>query len=173
MKIRKVIVREHSVNEPVDNEHLHEPRTEPEKWDEDTSESPRDVFGKALKAMSGYDAYVKKHGDHFTNELAEWATQRMENGTGDTHHWSAGYVMKAFARMGLQKPEDKTWGDAMYSANMHYADYFKKSLPTEQDCLKQAYAELTDVDGYPGQIFSRWCADMVKKKVDVPWNLFT
>lgn len=171
MRIRKILIRNRQATDRLRDS---VPMDSPGKGTgtQHTADSPRDVFGRVLEAMGGYDAYERKHGDHFTDELAEWASQRMENGSGDTHRWSVEDVMKAFARMGLQKPDDRTWGDATYSANMHYADYFRKSLPTEQDCLKQAYAELTDVDGYPGQIFSRWCADMVKKKVRVPWNSF-
>ena len=107
-----------------------------------------------------------------TDKLADWATHQMVNGSGENHHWSTSDIEKSFARMGLQKPESMTWGDAMYSSNMHYADYYGKSLPTEKDCLIQAHADLTDIDGYPGKIFNRWYSDMLGKHVDVPWSDF-
>ena len=188
MRVRKVIINqrihgeetEHPGNEPEQTVHetITEHKTEqPEPADGEghsvQENKTRNTLSKALKAMNGYDNYEQKHGGHFTDALAEWATRRMVNSTNDRHHWTVGDVIKAFAKMGFQKPDDRTWGDAMYAANMHYADYYMKSLPTEQDCLKQAYADLTDVDGYPEKIFSRWCADMVKKKVNVPWEEFT
>lgn len=42
----------------------------------------------------------------------------------------------------------------------------------EADCIKQAYADAEDPDGYPGKIFNRWFSDVLGKKVTVPWEEF-
>lgn len=123
--------------------------------------------------MEGYEEYHAKHGSHFTDELAKWASEHMTNAHGDpAHHWSVEEVKSAFERMGYKKPEDMTWGDVAYSANMHYADYFGVTLKTEAECVRQAYADISDPDGYAGKIFNRWCSDVYGKKVEVPWKSF-
>lgn len=133
----------------------------------------REDLSKALESMDGYDDYVEKHGPHFTDKLASWASGKMDNAHGDaSHHWSVEDVKSAFDGLGIKKPEENTWGDVAYSANMHYADYFGKTLKTEADCVRQAYADVMDPDGYPGKIFNRWVSDMAGKKVDVPWDKF-
>lgn len=78
----------------------------------------------------------------------------------------------AFERFGLTKPEEITWGDIAYAANMHYADCFGVSLKTETDCVRQAYADAADPDGYPGKIFNRRFADVLGSKKAVPWDDF-
>ena len=102
-----------------------------------------------------------------------WASEQMTNAHGDpAHHWGVEDVKSAFERLGFKKPEENTWGDVVYSANMHYADYYGTTLKTEAECVKQAYADVADPDGYPGKIFNRWCADVIGKKVNVPWENF-
>lgn len=124
-----------------------------------------------VASMAGYEEYIAKHGTHFTDSLATWASEKMTNAQGDAnHHWSEEDVKSAFERLGLKKPEESTWGDVAYSANMHYADYFGSSLKTEADCIKQAYADVSDPDGYPGKIFNRWTSDIIGKRVKVPWK---
>lgn len=132
-----------------------------------------DVIREALASMNGYNDYLAKHGSHFTDKLANWASSKMQNVHGDAqHNWSVDDVKSAFERLGYKKPEENTWGDAAYSANMHYADYFGETLKTEAECIKQAYADITDPDGYPGKIFNRWASDVMGKKISVPWKDF-
>lgn len=132
-----------------------------------------DVISAALTAMNGYNDYVTKHGSHFTDDLAKWASEQMTNAHGDpAHHWGIEDVKSAFERLGFKKPEENTWGDVAYSANMHYADYYGTTLKTEAECVKQAYADVADPDGYPGKIFNRWCSDVIGKKMHVPWDEF-
>lgn len=125
------------------------------------------------EAMQGLIKYKAKHGSHFTDDLSSWASKQMQNAHGEAnHHWSVADVKSAFERFGLSKPEEITWGDVAYAANMHYADYFGMSLKTETDCVRQAYADAADPDGYPGKIFNRWFADVLGKKISVPWDDF-
>lgn len=135
--------------------------------------SSLDFLSENIDAMKEYNDYVKKHGNHFTDELSKWASDRMENAKGeDGHHWSVEQVKSVFEKLGYQKPEENTWGDVAYSANMHYADYFGITLKTEAECIKQAYADLTDPDGYSGKIFNRWISDVIGKKIYIPWSTF-
>lgn len=147
----------------------HHRGNKPGNWEKEK----HDVIGAALTAMNGYNDYVTKHGSHFTDDLAKWASEQMTNAHGDpAHHWGVEDVKSAFERLGFKKPEENTWGDVAYSANMHYADYYGTTLKTEAECVKQTYADVADPDGYPGKIFNRWCADVIGKKVNVPWENF-
>lgn len=148
----------------VDSEHdAHEDRDDLKPWDTERS----------VKSMAGYEEYTQKHGNHFTDALAEWASSKMENAHGEAgHRWSVEDVKGAFDRLGLKKPEKSTWGDAAYAANMAYADYYGISLKSEADCVKQAHADVSDPDGYPGKVFNRWLSDVIGKEIDVPWHDF-
>ena len=120
-----------------------------------------------------WDKYEKKYGDHFSDELSEWASSRMKNSYGsEAHHWTVSEVKSAYERLGYTKPEESTWGDIAYAANMAYADYYGMSIETEAGCIKQAYADVMDPDGYPGKIFNRWLSDVIGKGEKVPWAEF-
>lgn len=120
-----------------------------------------------------YRKYKEKHGEHFCDKLAVWASKRMDNAHGDkAHSWTVEEVKAAFEKLGFKKPETSTWGDVAYSANMAYADYFGGSIKTEADALRYAYEDVSDPDGYPGKIFNRWLSDVMGKEVAVPWSDF-
>lgn len=121
-----------------------------------------------------YSNYREKHGEHFSDKLAVWASKLMKNNQhGEAgHSWTVDEVKAAFEKLGLTKPAQSTWGDVTYSANMAYADYYGISLKTEADCIKQAYADAADPDGYAGKIFNRWLSDVMGKNVKVSWSDF-
>lgn len=120
----------------------------------------------------GYSEYIKKNGQHFTDALAEYASKMMENANGQAHSWTTSQVKKAMESLGLTIPNNVTYGDAAYLANMYYADLFPDPLKDEASCLKAAYKIANDPDGYEGLIFNRWLADMVGKEVKIDWTKF-
>lgn len=115
-----------------------------------------------------YRHYKMHNGMHFNHKLAEYASHNMVNATGTQHTWTCKDVEGAFASLGLKLPEKATWGDATYAANMIYADY-GQHLKADTDAVKMAHALLNDPDGYEGQIFNRYTADIMEKGVCVPW----
>lgn len=119
-------------------------------------------------ANEGYNAYKAKHGMHFSDKLAMWASMRMKNATGNEHRWSVDDVKGAFSSLGFSLKGKCTWGDATYAANMIYADY-GAHLKADTDAVKMAYALMTDPDGYEGMIFNRYTADIMEKGECVPW----
>ena len=123
-----------------------------------------------LMSAKGYAEYVKKHGYHFTDELAEHISKMMKNDNGKEHSWSVAQVKKAFEGMGLTLPKDVTWGDVTYVANMGYADLHPDVLATEADCLRYAWKKAHDKDGYEGMIFSRWTSDAIGKYIKIDWE---
>ena len=127
----------------------------------------------------GFLAYVDRHGYHFTEALAEHVSKMMENADGSKHTWSAEQVKKAMVSLGYFQLTDKnttktqaTYGDLTYLANMHYADGFPDPLKDEASCLKYAWKNANDPDGYDGMIFSRWTADAIGKDIEIDWDKF-
>lgn len=116
-----------------------------------------------------YHAYVKKHGMHFNDKLAKWASSKMKNANGASHIWSVSEVTAAFKAMGHSLTEKVTPGDATYAANMYYADFVGADFK-ETDALKMANLILNDPDGYEGMLFNRFTADIMQQNVNVPWK---
>lgn len=117
----------------------------------------------------GYKAYKAKHGMHFSDRMAMWASSNMKNADGKDHTWSVYDVKAAFSSLGYTLKNGYTWGDVTYMANMLYADY-AKCLKADTDAVKMAYAITEDPDGYDGMIFNRYTADIMEKGTCVPWE---
>lgn len=117
-----------------------------------------------------YHEYHEKHGLHFSDKLAEWASKKMKNSNGVEHTWSIDDVKNAFTAMGYKLPSDYTWGDATYLANFLYSD-LAACLKTENEAVKMAYTIMSsDADGYVGMIFNRFTADIMTKNEHVDWK---
>lgn len=50
---------------------------------------PYEQTANALMSAKGYSEYVKKHGYHFTDALAEHVSKMMVNANGQQHSWTA------------------------------------------------------------------------------------
>lgn len=137
---------------------------------------PYEQAANALMSAKGYSEYVKKHGYHFTEALAEHVSKMMENANGEAHTWTAAQVKKAMENLGLmplgETVTHATLGDVTYQANMYYADLYPDPFKDEVSCLKGAYKVAKDKDGYKGMIFCRWTADAIGKAVSIDWEKF-
>lgn len=120
----------------------------------------------------GYSEYVKKHGYHFTDALAEHVSKMMVNANGQQHSWTASQVKKSMESLGLSIPGKVTTGDVTYAANMAYADFYPDPLKDEAACLRYAHKVANDPDGYDGMIFCRWTADAIGKAIKLDWEKF-
>lgn len=116
----------------------------------------------------GHAEYVRRHGHHFTDALADEACARMVNADGSRHRWTAVEVSAAVGGL----PGGVTVGDMTYLANMAYADFFPKVLTSEAACIGYAKAVAEDPDGYEGLPFNRWLADVAGKGEHVEWERF-
>lgn len=135
------------------------------------SPTPSEAFARALMSHPDFLAYIHKHGYHFTAALADFATKLMTNDDGSTHNWTTAQVQSAMQSAGMKNnPLNATWGDAAYLANMHYADKYPDIFSSETACIKAAYKDLNDKDGYEGITFYRWLADVVGKQLVVDWT---
>lgn len=128
--------------------------------------------GNALMSAKGYSEYVKKHGYHFTDALAEHVSKMMVNANGQQHSWTASQVKKSMESLGLSIPGKVTTGDVTYAANMAYADFYPDPLKDEAACLRYAHKVANDPDGYDGMIFCRWTADAIGKAIKLDWEKF-
>lgn len=133
---------------------------------------PYEQTANALMSAKGYSKYVKKHGYHFTDALAEHVSKMMINANGQQHSWTANQVKKSMDNLGLSIPKSVTTGDAAYLANMYYADLYPDPLKDETSCLRAAYKIANDLDGYEGMIFCRWTADAIGKAIELDWENF-
>ena len=113
--------------------------------------------------------YINKNGYHFTDELAEHVSKKMINANGMNHTWSVKEVVNAV------KPKPGwtlTGGDLTYLANMAYSDFYPKVIGDEKGCIDYAIAIAEDPDGYEGQVFKRWLADVKGKGLQIKWGCF-
>lgn len=133
---------------------------------------PYEQTANALMSAKGYSEYVKKHGYHFTDALAEHVSKMMENANGQQHTWTTSQVKKSMESLGLSIPGKVTTGDVTYAANMAYADFYPDPLKDEAACLRYAHKVANDPDGYDGMIFCRWTADAIGKAIKLDWEKF-
>lgn len=133
---------------------------------------PYEQSANALMSAKGFVEYVKKHGYHFTEALAEHVSSMMVNADGSSHKWTAAQINKTLGGLGLILPDKVTLGDATYLANMYYADLYPDPLKDEASCIRAAYKTAHDVDGYKGQTFCRWTSDAIGKAIKIDWELF-
>ena len=132
-------------------------------------------YAKAMNTLmsaKGYSEYVKKHGYHFTDELADYASKLMKNSDKTPHNWNSQAVKKTVEAMGIYIPAKSTLGDIAYTANMAYADFYPDLLQDTTSCIKYALKVANDVDGYEGMAFCRWTADIIGKAVSIDWEKF-
>lgn len=129
-------------------------------------------YGKWPKMKELIHEYKEKHGPHFTEALAEYASKMMVNANGQEHSWTSTQVKKALEGLGLSVPESATLGDITYAANMAYADYYPEVIKDEASCLKFAIKMVNDPDGYKGKIFEQFKTDVKHKLTEIEWKTY-
>lgn len=168
----KCIIVKHCDKEHSENVVIESKISTPHCKHEVKFDLPYEQTANALMSAKGYSEYVKKHGYHFTDALAEHASRMMENANGQNHSWTTSQVKKSMESLGLVIPSYVTYGDATYLANMYYADLYPDPLKDEASCLRAAYKVANDPDGYEGMTFCRWAADIIGKAVNINWENF-
>lgn len=121
-------------------------------------------------SSEGFKKYVDKYGYHFTDALAEYAISKMYN-----PKWTLSQIQQYLKvhNMDIDSTKHKvTLADMYYAANMYYSDFYPKAITSEDNCITAAMLIANDVDGYEGQIFSRWLSDAMQKGLEIDWELY-
>lgn len=167
MELRAIIVRR-----SCDSEHHDHKDDDYREHEEHSGHNDFESFAEEFMSEDFHN-YLAKHGPHFTDALAEYASMRMKNANGSTHSWSAPQVKKAITDLGYAKDiEHVSLGDLTYTANMAYADFFGDPIKDDAGCITYAHKVANDPDGYEGMIFWRWISDMIGKKEMLNWKNF-
>lgn len=78
--------------------------------------------------MKGLEKYIAKHGEHFTDELADNAINIK---------WSTSEIEKCSAPMVYYNNSDATSGDIAFLANLFYNEH-KSHRPFKLKCIRYA-----------------------------------
>lgn len=116
--------------------------------------------------------YIKDHGYHFTEDLADYAISKMVNVDNTKSRISKTQIELYMNQHGLSIPVKSNLYDILYTANMAYADFYPKLLDSVDKCIEYAFSVVEDVDGYEGVAFCRWIADIMGKNVKINWDNF-
>ena len=119
---------------------------------------------------SGMRKYLRHYGWHFSPKMVEWAVSMMIDRKGEP---LKPYTMEALKTMLPSNGvviEDALMYDALYVANMAKADFYGSSITDELHLAKFVGDYLKDKDGYDGQPFARFYADLSKQDIPVYWE---
>ena len=79
----------------------------------------KDKFSRTANAIMnapGYLEYIKKHGYHFTDKLADYASKKMVNTSGSAHSWTTEQLRNVLGP--FTPTHNETSGDMAYTAHM-------------------------------------------------------
>lgn len=125
-----------------------------------------------MKTTRSYNKYIKLYGPHFTKALCEFACKLMEKENGPITPYTKKEVEDKLTKYGIQLKYNKL-SDAVYVANMCKADFLGSSIPNDDQHLCLYIKDvIDDPDGYDGQIFYRWLADMEGMGISIDWEEF-
>lgn len=130
------------------------------------------------KTDTAKDKYIQVNGKHFNKELCAFAVSLMFQ-----HNTSTGEVVDVEKLNKLDKlnllnqikqhnidlNENQIY-DVLYLINMCISDFLGSSIKDEEHLYLYVKDVLTDVDGYDDLVFTRWCADMSAKNININWK---
>lgn len=117
-----------------------------------------------------FKKYIQDHGYHFTEPLAEFAVNHMYSSK-----WNISQISQWLKNQNIDinSTEHKvTLADIYYGANMYFSDFYPEVIQSEPKCISAALLIANDKDGYEGQLFSRWLSDIMRKGIEVDWELY-
>ena len=99
--------------------------------------------------MKGLKAYLKKHGKHFTEELALSVTSGK---------WNSSRVMEKAQSMVYYNVTGSTVGDIVFLTN-YAKDTGKSFYRTKHNCVRFALCIVGEYSLRDGAMFSKWVGD--------------
>lgn len=116
--------------------------------------------------------YYKQHGPHFSEKLCKFAVSMMETDDGAIKPITKQELDEKLKQQNITLEYNEAL-DYVYVANMCKADFLGKSVPNDDKHLCQYVKDvIDDPDGYEGQPFNRWLADMEELGIIIKWSEF-
>lgn len=132
------------------------------------------------KNMGSYDdipegmkMYINNYGCHFNKKLCEEASSRMYKVVNGKKEYIKPYTKEQVDNMlsayRITLNRNKLY-DAVYVANMCKADFFGKSIPTEEYLMMYVRDVIDDADAEEGYVFNRFYADCMFMNNPIEWE---
>lgn len=123
-----------------------------------------------IKLEKSFIQYYRAHGPHFTKELCEYAVSMMETKRGKITAFTKDTVDQKLRQQNIQLENDVLY-DSVFVANMCKADFLGRSVPDDDYHLCMYIKDvIDDPDGYEGQPFFRWLADIEALGLEIDWE---
>ena len=121
-----------------------------------------------------FKEYIKKHGYHFTDDLADYASNLMEPYSSAIPKIKSSEVPNYINEdTRLKAKFHSSNGDLAYLINMYNTDFTSTGLFSSiKDFVRMAISIINDEDGYAGMIFDRWLTDIKAKEIEIDWKKY-
>lgn len=124
-----------------------------------------------MEKTKSFRKYLRLYGPHFNKLLCQFAVSMMEKEDGPIKPYTKEEVEEKLKKWNIQIQYNK-YEDFVFVANMCKADFLGKSIIDEQHLCIYIKNVIDDPDGYTGQPFYRWLADMDHLGIIIDWEEF-
>lgn len=124
-----------------------------------------------MERTKSFRKYLRLYGPHFNKLLCQFAVSMMEKEDGPIKPYTKEEIEEKLKKWNIQLKYNK-YEDFVFVANMCKADFLGKSIVDEQHLCIYIKNVIDDPDGYTGQTFYRWLADMDHLGIIIDWEEF-
>lgn len=124
-----------------------------------------------MERTKSFRKYLRLYGPHFNKLLCQFAVSMMETENGPIQPYTKEEIDSKLKKWNIQLQYNK-YEDYVFVANMCKADFLGKSIFDEQHLCIYIKNVIDDPDGYTGQTFYRWLADMDHLGITIDWEEF-
>lgn len=124
-----------------------------------------------MERTKSFRKYLRLYGPHFNKLLCQFAVSMMEKEDGPIKPYTKEEIEEKLKKWNIQLKYNK-YEDFVFVANMCKADFLGKSIVDEQHLCIYIKNVIDDPDGYTGQTFYRWLADMDHLGITIDWEEF-
>lgn len=107
--------------------------------------------------MKGLNEYIKKHGKHFTEDLAYDAAFSKK--------WNKKQIEDVLQGMVWYNVTGSTIGDIIYLVNECYDDENFMGYGKKHKCISYTLLYIGDFKNYGGKLFDEWLEEMKQHRV--------
>lgn len=125
-------------------------------------------------AVGGMERYVRDNGTHFTKELAEWASSKLNSTDQSFQPITPERLQDMMKQMGVSETEIcGTMGDLLYTVNhLKVRHYGQAVVKNNMQCLQLAVESFDDPNYECGEVFGCWLLHMDNTHTEIPWDEF-